>query len=168
MSIRSLAIGSQTVASMLGAVWERLWDAETLRDGSRSTGAAYLFGYVAEMVLKQRLAMHFGLGQETPWQATSGASSMKAAFVAEIDRLRAAGHTLDYPLESHHGLLLYGMLSVKTLGIGWSAEKKRAYCRRIWEASDNWSVGLRYWPGTAPERDLERLAAAVWWLVLEA
>ncbi len=147
-------------------MWERLADAEALRDANRRTGAAYLFGYAGEMAIKVKLFDFLGLAGGTPWKAKAGASSMSAAFASERARLSAAGHHLEYPEEGGHGLLLYGVVTMKSTGSSWTAEEKRQYCRRIWEANEHWCFGLRYWPGTASTRDLDRLAAAVWWLAL--
>src|SRR5687768_15379452 len=57
-----LVLGTETIAGYLDAASERYAEASRLLNGGHTGGALYLFGYVAELVLKAASYSHFGLG----------------------------------------------------------------------------------------------------------
>lgn len=164
MGVRTLVEQhGDSLAAMESALWERFEDGLALAEQKRTTGALYLLGYAAEMLLKCRLFRLLGLPDTALWSG-EGASLKKAYDLAQ----KKTGVANPYPLESHHGLLAYGytLVNARRARCGPCQQWERRFYRLVWEISQEWTVALRYWPGRAPSEAVNRVERCLWWLLL--
>src|SRR4051812_36619403 len=63
-----LILPTETIRGFLDAARQRFVEGTELLDAGHSSGAVYLFGYVAELVLKAVAYRHFGTGENVAIQ----------------------------------------------------------------------------------------------------
>jgi len=153
-----LRVHAHTVRGFRAAAAERHRDAGVLAAHGRRTAAVYLWGYVAEMVLKAAYFSAFGY---RPDEAITRADLEAARRLAPSVGLTWA--------ENLHNVHAWGQLLVRTrAGVPGLAYPNPLFPSRVaattFRIAQLWSEVLRYHENVAYTHEVRRVADAVGWL----
>lgn len=137
MPLRRRLLHPETLQTLVLAAEERYFDAAELLARGRTTGAVYLAGFVAEMLLKHAAFRLQGAGPSARVGALFGPTMKKWAkrLLPTIDP------------EQKHSLWFWALLVRRIrrdLGRPFVSDFDSAFVRRARRLHGNWSVDLRY------------------------
>lgn len=147
----------ETVGDLSAAAEERFWDAMQLAVCSepRRTGAIYLFGYFAELVLKTALYRALGAEIDHDVNTPLPGSPINAVTVWKVATTRVGGAKYFHDLE----LICDALVEARQNRIDGALSGDLSH--HVGHLAQQWAVWIRYRPETAEEPDLVEVFEAV-------
>ena len=157
-----------SIDEFVAAACERYSDGIALAAQARRTGAIYLFGYSAEMVMKAAYFRAIGVSNRTPL-------GMRSHLRPAVDQAKLLG--VNWPKENLHYVQGWGELLVVTQNnlvttsqpLLASAYSNSAFGQQVTAhatlVQHLWNESLRYHKNRAYEFELQRMETSVSWLM---
>jgi hypothetical protein len=160
MPLRQRIVGyPETVQEQELAAQERFLEALELLTAGYPDGAVYLFGYVAEMLLKNA---YFLLTGARPADLVGPRLAPARNAADRFNRLRGISH------EHYHSIRFWSYLLVETRrfqGRLLPQEVETRLCQRTRRLYQNWTIEMRYRRGVVRQREAQSVCEDATWLL---